>query len=136
MGNRERLAGKVWPSRDDFYAGRGGTFSGESDYGHFNWDDETAGVGVFPANAMIYRRLMVCHVHDTGDWYSVDSSGIGEVTLLGTVASNVPEPEVYAFFSDWAQNDGPGRPLSWFRQRIADFNRKVALERANEEVNR
>ena len=135
MTTGETPARTCWPSKAEFYAERGGTFSGESDYGHFNWDDEVVRPGAFAPGSWMYRRLMVSHVHDTGDWYAVDSSGAGEAVLLGTVAGDIPEPEVYAFFSDWARNHEPGRPLTWFRERTAAFNRQVAEARARKKVN-
>ena len=51
------------------------------------------------------------------------------MVLLGTLERpGVPERDVHEFFRDWADRDGPGRPLSWFRDRIAAFNEKYPKE--------
>ena len=121
---------------DDFYEGRGGGYSGESDYGKFNKNDlgvelsrvrETTETGfVFvPAGEPDYR---VTYVHDTGDFYAVENrfDTSAEVVLLGSVGPGHEEPEVYVHFADWAGGDGPGRPFSWFVERIASYPGRTA----------
>ena len=68
---------------------------------------------------------MVVHVEETGDWHAARGVMDGPVILPGTLERpNVPEKNVHEFFRDWADRNGPGRPLSWFRERIAAFNEK------------
>ena len=64
-----------YPSLEQFYDGRGGRHSGESDFGEFNWDDA---INPDPGESQAQRgRLRVALVHDTGDLYAVDNSGPG-----------------------------------------------------------
>ena len=114
-----------------FYDARGGRYSGESGYGVFNRDDlgvrlrqrlESSGSGLvfIPHGEPNYR---VSYVHDTGDFYAVEGrfETTAQVALLGSVGQGHEEPEVCMHFADWAQGDGPGRPFSWFVERIASF---------------
>ena len=116
-----------------FYAARGGrSTQGESDYGGFNRDD----LGLNLQRPMQTLRIpgwsscphgetdyYVSHVHDTGDFYAVEGrfDTTAQVALLGSVGPGHEEPEVYGHFADWAQGDGPGRPFSWFVERIKSF---------------
>ena len=69
------------------------------------------------------------HARETGDWYAARGVTDGPVILLGTLARpGVPEKDVHQFFRDWADRNGPGRPLSWSRERIAAFNEKNPRE--------
>ena len=64
-----------YPSLEQFYDGRGGRHSGESDYGGFNWEDA---IKPDPRESQAQRgRLRVALVHDTGDLYAVDNRGPG-----------------------------------------------------------
>ena len=121
---------------DDFYEARGGGYSGESDYGKFNRDDlgvelsrvrEVAETGVefVPYGDPNYR---VTYVHDTGDFYAMENrfDTSAEVVLLGSVGPGHEEPEVYVHFADWARGDDPGRPFSWFVERIASYPGRTA----------
>ena len=114
-----------------FYDARGGRYSGESGFGVFNRDDlgvrlrqrlESSGSGLvfIPHGEPNYR---VSYVHDTGDFYAVEGrfETTAQVALLGSVGPGHEEPEVCMHFADWAQGDGPGRPFSWFVERIASF---------------
>ena len=104
----------AYTGMEEFYRVRGGTYSPESDYGSFNWDDtESPGAGPEPLTA-VFR---VSHVEETGDFYAIHNH-TGRVVLLGSVPAAVPEKTVYAHFKDWAQRGGPGRPFSWFKERI------------------
>ena len=67
-------------------------------------------------------RLRVVLVHDTGDLYAVDNRGQGPVLLLGTFQQHRSREQVEQRLADWAEGDGPGRPLSRFRERIASLN--------------
>ena len=121
---------RVYPSIKEFYVERGGEFSPESAYGVHNWNDEPPpGCGWcwetrdrpdLRADHLHrhHGNLRVSHVAETGDFYAYDSR-TGEVRLLGTMPPGWTEPQVYEHFEDWAQGDGPGRSLSWFRDRIA-----------------
>ena len=109
-----------YPSLEQFYDGRGGGHSGESDFGGFNWDDA---IKPDPRESRAQRgRLRVALVHDTGDLYAVDNRGQGPVLLLGTFHQQRSREQVEQRLADWAEGDGPGRPLSWFRERIASLN--------------
>ena len=108
-----------------FYTARGGRHSLESDYGGFNWDDHAVDSWIRPPHISSGHRYMVAHVGETGDWYATRGMADGPVILLGTLERpGVPEKDVHEFFRDWADGNGPGRPLSWFRDRIAAFNEK------------
>ena len=113
-----------------FYEERDGKFSGESGYGKYNRDD--LAVGLLAPTTTLGGLIFVpfgepdhriSHVHDTGDFYAVEGrvDDIGQVALLGSVGAGHPEPEVYAHFGDWAEGAGPGRPFSWFVERIDSF---------------
>ena len=114
---------------EEFYTARGGRLSPESDYGGFNWDDQTADSWIRPPHISKGHRYLVVHAWETGDWYAARDVTDGPVVLLGTLERpGVPERDVHQFFRDWADRDGPGRPLSWFRDRIAAFNEKYPKE--------
>ena len=105
-----------YPSLDQFYDCRGGRHSGEADFGGFNWDDA---IKPDPRESQAQRgRLRVALVHDTGDLYAVDNLGQGPVLLLGTFQQHRYREQVEQRLADWAEGDGPGRPRSWFRDRI------------------
>ena len=113
-----------------FYEERGGGFSGESDYGKYNRDDLAVGLlaPTTTPGGLVFVPFgepdhRVSHVHDTGDFYAVEGrvDDTGQVALLGSVGAGHPEPEVYAHFGDWAEGAGPGRPFSWFVERIDSF---------------
>ena len=109
-----------YPSLEQFYDWRSGRHSGESDYGGFNWDDA---IKPAPRESQAQRgRLRVVLVHDTGDLYAVDNIGQVPVLLLGTFQQHRSREQVEQLLADWAEGDGPGRPLSWFRERIASLN--------------
>ncbi len=105
-----------YASIDDFYTARGGSRSGESDYGGYNIDDLRA-FNERPLRGS-YGNIRVSHVHNTGDFYALEYS-TGRVILLGSVGDNIDEPTVYNHFGDWADGEGQGRPLSWFKERLA-----------------
>ena len=108
-----------------FHTARGGRFSPESDYGGFNWDDRAVDSWARPPHIPGGHRYMVVHAWATGDWYAARDGTDGPVILLGTLEkTGVPERDVHEFFRDPAGGDGPGRPLSWFQGRIAEFNEK------------
>ena len=108
-----------YPSLDQFYDWRGGRHSGESDYGEFNWDDA---IKPAPGESQAQRgRLRVALVHDTGDLYAVDNGGQGPVLLLGTFQQHRSREQVEQRLADWTERDGPGRPRSWFHERIASL---------------
>ena len=112
-----------------FYTARGGRFSPESDYGGFNWDDHAVDSWIRPPHISSGHSYMVVHARETGDWYAARGITDGPVLLLGTLARpGVPEKDVHEFFRDWADRNGPGRPLSWFRDRIAAFNEQNPRE--------
>ena len=100
---------------DDFYTARSGSRSGESDYGSFNVDDLNA----FNSKPLrgTYGNIRVTHVHNTGDFYALECY-TGHVILLGTVDNTYDERLVYQHFGDWADCEAPGRPLSWFKERL------------------
>ena len=52
----------------------------------------------------------------------MDNSGQGPVLLLDTFQQHRSKEQVEQRLTDWAEGDGPGRPLSWFRERIASLN--------------
>ena len=115
-----------YTSIDEFYDTCGGRYSGESDYGNFNWDD-----GNLPECRDCLKKPWSCHFHklsvsfvqDIGVWYAHADARRGRVTVIGQLTLNgESEKEVYAHFRDWAKGGTPGRPLSWFRQRIAEWN--------------
>ena len=92
-----------YPSLEQFYDWRSGRHSGESDYGGFNWDDA---IKPAPRESQAQRgRLRVV-----------------PVLLLGTFQQHRSREQVEQLLADWAEGDGPGRPLSWFRERIASLN--------------
>ena len=101
---------------EEFHLARGSQNSLESDYGGGNHDD----LGIFQAGQSA-NRILVTHVDRTGDFYAQDPY-TGRVALLGVVTPGFPEKEVHQGFEDWADGDGPGRPLSWFQEKIAAFN--------------
>ena len=115
----------------EFYGAREGERSPESDYGFQNWDDRIQrgctgySTRAFHPRAMqrhlqeVNGRLRVAHVQHTGDFYAVHAGSPGTVWLLGTVPDELPEPQVHGYFPDWAQSEGPVRPLNWFRALIA-----------------
>ena len=116
---------------DSFYGARSGGYSGESGYGRFNKDD--LGVGLkrvmgttetglvfVPAGEPEYR---ITYVHDTGDFYAMENrfDTNAPVALLGSVGTGTALGKVDEHLVDWARGDGPGRPFSWFVERIASF---------------
>ena len=118
-----------------FYKARGGRFSPESDYGGFNWDDHAVDSWIRPPHLSTDHRYMVVHARETGDWYTARGVRDGPVILLGTLARpGVPEKDVHQFFRDWDDRNGPGRPLSWFRDRIAAFNDKNPSQNPREDL--
>ena len=99
---------KQYASADAFYEDRGGRFSGESDFGAWNYDDcglfsaradkgiegkitELGGEVVFVVRAGSNNRITVSVVDDTGDVYAVQH-GLGErrVVLLGNLGVKSP----------------------------------------------
>ena len=109
-----------YPSLEQFYDWRGGRHSGEADYGWFNWDDA---ITPDPGESQAHQgRLRVVLFHDTGDLYAVDNIGQGPVLLLGTFQQHRSREQVEQRLANWAEGDGPGRPLSRFRERIASLN--------------
>ena len=119
-----------YPSLEQFYDWRGGRHSGEADYGWFNWDDA---ITPDPGESQAHQgRLRVVLVHDTGDLYAVDNIGQGPVLLLGTFQQHRSREQVEQRLANWAEGDGPGRPLSRFRERIASLNAQRP-ERSGEE---
>ena len=117
-----------------FYAARGGRFSGESNYGVYNKNDmgldlqaqapvPESGLVFVPFGEPDYR---VSHVHDTGDFYAVENrfDSTAQVLLLGSVGPGTALGKVDEHLVDWARGDGPGRPFSWFVERIASFPRE------------
>lgn len=101
---------------DDFYVARGGSISGESDYGVHNIDDLNA-FNERPLRGN-YGNIRVSHVHNTGDFYAMECV-TGRVILLGSVDSVLDEPIIHNHFIDWADGEDMGRPLSWFKERLA-----------------
>lgn len=99
---------KWYPSIDAFYEDRGGRFSGESDFGVWNYDDcglfsgrvdpdieteaaELGGEEVFVVRASRNSRMTVSVVDDTGDVYAVQHGiGEGRVVLLGNLGVKSP----------------------------------------------
>ena len=100
---------------DDFYTARGGRISGESDYGAHNIDD----LGAFNLKPLrgTWGDIRVSHVHSTGDFYALEYC-TGHVVLLGFVDHTLEEAIINEHLSDWADCKEPGRPLSWFKQRL------------------
>ncbi|MDE2688546.1 MAG: hypothetical protein OXI16_13765 [Chloroflexota bacterium] len=102
---------KQYASTREFYADRGGRFSGESDFGCWHYDDwglfgtalgddvgsEEIHVGedeFIVINAGRNNRIRVSVVDETGDVYALQS-GIGEerVVLLGNLGVRNPPAE-------------------------------------------
>ena len=117
-----------------FYEARGGGRSGESGYGRFNRNDlgvelrrvlEVTEIGLtfVPAGEPDYR---ITYVHDTGDFYAMENrfDPAAEVLLLGSAGPGTALGKVDEHLVDWARGDGPGRPFSWFVERIASFPRE------------
>ena len=106
----ERLADRLkrYPTVDAFYEDRGGGFSGECDFGVWNYDNcglfsgrvdtdieveatEPGGEEVFVVRASGNSRLTVSVVDDTGDVYAVQHGiGEGRVVLLGNLGIKSP----------------------------------------------
>ena len=106
----ERMADRLkrYPSIDAFYEDRGSRFSGESDFGAWNYDDcnlfsgrvdtdieteaaELGGEEVFVVRASGNSRMTVSVVDDTGDVYAVQHGiGEGRVVLLGSLGVKSP----------------------------------------------
>lgn len=117
---------RTYPSLRDFYSDRGGLSSPESDYGHFNWNDsdlpECRYCLTTPWNCPAHR-LTVSHVHDTGDFYATTPAGTGQTILFAKLSTGPTLLQAFQHhIADWAHADQPGRPLSWFRHRILEFN--------------
>ena len=111
----------VYQSLADFYKRRGGRHSPESDYGAQNYLDKTRVPG---------DTWRVSHVEETGDFYAAQCWR-GEdnvVLLLGRVPKELSEREVHHHFSNWAESETPGWPLSWFRERIEDARLALPLK--------
>ena len=101
---------------EELHLARGSKNSLESDYGGENHDD----LGIFQTGNST-KHILVAHVDRTGDFYAQDRY-TGRIALLGIVTPGFPEKEVHQGFKDWADGEGPGRPLSWFQEKIAAFN--------------
>ena len=116
----------VFQSLRAFYNARGGLSSVESDYGGYNWDDghlTECHYCITRPWACPFHRLRVTHVHDTGDFYATLPGQPGPIILVGTLSLNgQPEHQVHHHMGDWAQGPSPGRPLTWFANRIKDWN--------------
>ena len=125
-------------SIEEFYEKRGGRFSGESQYGVSNYPDQDR-----DRPPQMRHRFRVCHVHSTGDWYAhcEDNRGFSgfRVLLLGTLQNpsiadrinsldhaehSAAQETVTSYFHDWARGDEPGRPFSYFINRIELFNKE------------
>ena len=99
---------KQYASVDAFYEDRGGRFSGEMDFGVWNYDDcglfsaradtdiegektELGGEEIFVVSARGNSRITVSVVDDTGDVYAVQHGlGEGRVVLLGNLGAESP----------------------------------------------
>ncbi len=101
---------------EEFHLARGSKNSLESDYGGENHDN----LGIFQSGHSA-KHILVTHVDRTGDFYA-ENPYTGRVALLGIVTPEFTEQEVHQGFEDWADGVGPGRPLSWFQEKIAAFN--------------
>ena len=108
-------------SMDEFYLQRGGRLSAKLSFGSFNWDDSVPVETASASDAVLDRLMLVALVRDTGDWYA---SGKDGVYFLGRICAGVPESDVREMFreNDDIDRNGPGQPLSWFRDRIDAFN--------------
>ena len=112
---------------DEFYAERGMKPGVESDYGYYNWDDlDILGLRFHEAER---HRIRVSHIHSTGDFYAVDVTPgrqHGRAAVLGQVPTGLTEREVHQLFGDWASGGQPGRPLSWFLNRLQEIGTNLA----------
>ena len=79
----ETPASPSWPSKRDFYAERGGAFSGESDYGHFNWDDEMVRPSAFLQGGWMHRRSSLATSRNRKST-PCSPTGRGTMNLAGT----------------------------------------------------
>ncbi len=106
---------RIYQDLNDFYQDRGGRYSPESDYGAHNTDD----LGAFAPSPLFSPPVRVSHVHSTADFYAVQLTPTTEkVVLISTTPEGLTEPQVHRILQDWARTPSPGRPLSWFTERI------------------
>ena len=102
---------RFWPSRAALYLERGGAWSGESDFGmdHRMHD-----------RGQQCCRWRVSVIATTGDTYAVTDCGCGATPAVALLGSVSPDPlylDAEQRFAGWA--DSTGRPLRWFRERLA-----------------
>lgn len=101
-----------------FYEDRGGKFSGESDFGVWNYDDcglfsagadsgievekmEVGGEEAFVVSATRNSRIRVSVVEDTGDVYAIRHGlGEGRIVLLGNLGVKSPPARQRRSISD------------------------------------
>ena len=102
---------RFWPSRDAFYHERGGGWSSEAPFGvHHRMHND----------GQECCRWQVSVVATTGDTYAstmCDCRKTQPIALLGAVRPDPLYLDADRRFAGWAAR--PGRPLRWFRQRLA-----------------
>ena len=104
-----------YPDLRTLHTERGGVGADEIVCGYFNYDGREPPV-------KLAGMLRVAYNCDTGDWYAEPSLGEGPAVLLGVITPLMPKGAVERGFADCALHEDLGRPLGWYRRRIAEFN--------------
>ena len=119
---------RTYATIDEFYEDRGGRRSGERGFGVMNKDD----LDLFDAPMRLAPwQITVRVVDETGDVYAscLLTKSVALLRTLGVINPQAREPNgsgelgpVYSFaeqvFEGYAEVGRPGRPLSWFVERI------------------
>lgn len=110
----------VYRNLKTFLEHRGGDHSLEDYYGRNHYDDYSIFSSRRPGH------ISVRYILETGDLYAIDEAheALSRVILFtrlqDAAGRPLPPNEVSRILRGWAAPGGPGRPISWFVQRLTD----------------